>query len=301
MANFYYTELDIKDLASRGVKSITLDEDTRMTDLAFEKAARLGISIINNSGISTASIPERPYLVQHPLASAPNNQQNENNSNILSYDRSASEDQVRRAIVETGRLLYQSGLITANDGNISARLADGNILITPAGVCKGRLQTENLLLIDPEGKLLKAAADHSLKPTSEQPMHLEAYYQRKDVFAVIHTHLVFANALAIAHGAIRMDVIPEAAMAFNEVPVTDFSMPSSAENATAIRNLIHDHDVLIIRNHGSLAVATNLEQALIKQERLEYICKTLVFAELLGNINPLPSNMLATIRSLSKS
>ena len=143
---------------------------------------------------------------------------------------------------------------------------------------------------------MRPAADPSLKPTSEQPMHLEVYRQRPDVRAVIHTHLVFANALVISQGSIRMDVIPEAAVAFGSIPVTAYALPSSNQNAEAIRGLITHHNVILIRNHGSLAVGSDLDEALIRTERLEHVAKTLLYAGLLGQINPLPPEMLEALK-----
>lgn len=215
--------------------------------------------------------------------------------NILCFSGNIDEEQARKAIIECGRILYSHGLLVANDGNISVRLSNGNIVITPSGVCKGRISEQDLLVIDLEGNLVKSAADSTMKSTSEQPMHLEVYRQRPDVRAVIHTHLVYANALVISKGTIRMDVIPEAAMVFGEVPITNFALPSSPENAEAIHELIKDHDVIFIRNHGSLVVGNDLEMALFHTERLEHVCKTLVYAELLGNVNTLPSNMMKLI------
>jgi L-fuculose-phosphate aldolase len=122
------------------------------------------------------------------------------------------------------------------------------------------------------------------------------------VRAVIHTHLVFANALVISKGAVRMDVIPEAAVAFGSIPVTDYAMPSSTQNAAAIRSLIVNHNVIMIRNHGSLTVGANLEETLILLERLEHVSMTLTFAELLGEVKPLPPELLKAIsQSASRS
>ena len=112
---------------------------------------------------------------------------------------------------------------------------------------------------------------------------------------VIHTHLVYANALVISKGQFRMDVIPEAAVAFGSIPVTGYAMPSSTQNADAIRDLIGSHNVIMIRNHGSLTVGANLEEALILLERLEHVAKTLLFAELLGDVKPLPPELLQAI------
>lgn len=280
------TNRDIEDLARQGKLVIYLDEETQLTDLAYEQAQRLGISVVSARLENPPGAPAQTLLAQPPAL---------RERNLLRFSASANEAELRAAVIETGRIAYQSGLMISNDGNISARTADGNILITPSGVCKGRINALDLLVMDASGKIVKPAADPTMKPTSEQPMHLEVYRQRPDVRAVIHTHLIYANALVIAKGKIRMDVMPEAAAFLGSVPVTDFAMPSSTQNADAIHSLITEHDIILIRNHGSLAVGKNLDEALILTERLEHIAKTLTYAELLGGAQPLPPEMLEAI------
>ena len=286
MKKIIYTDRDIEDLVKNGVTSLSIGEcDVVLTDLAYEKAQKLGLKLIKE----TTDVDLPAAAVKTDVG-----------RNGLSFTPRASEQELRDAIVETGKIAYQSGLMVSNDGNISVRMADGRLLITPSGICKGRMKSEDLLVVDLQGRLLKPAQDPSLKPSSEQPMHLEVYRQRKDVRAVIHTHLIYANALAITIGKVRMDVIPEAAMAFGEIPITDFAMPSTTQNADAIRHLIVNHNVLMIRNHGSLTVGSHLEEALNHLERLEHIAKTLTFAELLGNIHTLPPHIIETITQSHK-
>jgi L-fuculose-phosphate aldolase len=310
MAKIILTDEDIENIAAQGKHSLIIEENMLLTDLAFEKAKRLGIEILQGNSLHTPSMPVRPHLDQSTSSvtslSNPNNfpgspkkmESVYTSRDILQFNDFSSEQQLRDAIILTGRILYHSGLMVSNDGNISVRLQNGNILITPSGVTKGRISAEDLLVIDLDGQIIKAAENPNLKATSEQPMHLEIYRQRPDVRAVIHTHLIFANALAISMGKVRMDVIPEAAIAFGEIPITEFSLPSSPQNAAAIREFIKNHDVLLIRNHGSLAVGKNLDDALIKTERLEHISKTLTFAELLGDVNTLPPDMLNAIQGI---
>jgi L-fuculose-phosphate aldolase len=304
MAKTVFTDRDIEELAQSGTLSLVLGTNDVLTDLAFEKAKRLGIQILQSGDEKPPSAPERPYLSGQsesqtiPVGTSGDFCPPRIGRDALTFIACTDEAALREAIIETGKYLYQSGLMVSNDGNISVRLPDGNILITPSGVSKGRITAQDLIVINMDGKLVKAAADPALKPTSEQPMHLEVYRQRLDVRAIIHTHLIYANALAISLGKIRMDVIPEAAIAFGDIPITDFSLPSSPQNAEAIRNLIKDHDVMLIRNHGSLAVGKDLDEALINQERLEHVAKTLTYAELLGDVNTLPPEMLKKISEI---
>ncbi len=309
MQKIFYTEKDIEDIVKKGATSLFVgDGEVVLTSLAYEKAERLGLKLI----YKTADVaPSASGFTNKPLdgntCQAPtfdicslNLPGNECYRNILRFTTRASEKELRDAVVETGRLAYQNGLMISNDGNISVRMGDGNILITPSGVCKGRIKANDLLVMDLQGNLIKSASDPTLKPTSEQPMHLEVYQQRNDVRAVIHTHLIYANALAMSVGKVRMDVIPEAAIAFGKIPITDFAMPSSTQNADAIRNLIGKHDVLLIRNHGALTVGKNLDEALINLERLEHVSKTLAFAEILGDVKTLPPEILEAIARINE-
>jgi L-fuculose-phosphate aldolase len=305
----FYTNKDIEDIVKKGATSLFVGNgEVVLTALAYEKAERLGLKLIYKAAdVAPSSSDLTNKLLDGNTCQAPafdicsiNLPGNECYRNILRFTPRASEKELRDAIVETGRLAYQNGLMISNDGNISVLMGDENVLITPSGVCKGRIKANDLLVIDLQGNLVKSASDPALKPTSEQPMHLEVYQQRKDVRAVIHTHLIYANALAMSVGKVRMDVIPEAAIAFGKIPITDFAMPSSTQNADAIRNLIGKHDVLLIRNHGALTVGKNLDEALINLERLEHVSKTLAFAEILGDVKTLPPEILEAIARINK-
>ncbi len=199
----------------------------------------------------------------------------------------------RAALVEVGRIAYERGLLMASDGNLSCRLAGDRLLITPSGLCKGRLQPDDLLVIDLEGRVLEAPP--GARPSTETPMHLEAYRQRPDVRAVIHAHPPFATALTVAGRELPADVLAEIPMTLGRVPLTDFALPGSAEDAAAIRPFIRDHDAVLLRNHGCLTVGHDLETALFHLERLEHAARVVLLAELLGRVERLPPDLLARI------
>jgi L-fuculose-phosphate aldolase len=210
---------------------------------------------------------------------------------VLRFHNRADEAALRAAIVECGRIAYQRGLLAANDGNISVRMADGNVLITPSGLCKGRLQAADLLVVDPDGTLLRPAADPRLRVTSEQPMHLEVYRRRDDVHAVLHAHPPYAVALTVAGRGLRNDLVPEVILLIGAIPVTHLALPASPEDAEVIRELIAEHDVIMLRQHGSLTVGRNLDEALIHLERLEQVAQVQLLAEMMGNVQALPAEM----------
>ncbi len=220
--------------------------------------------------------------------------------NRLHFSSFATERDLRQAILEAGRLCYASGLLLSNNGNISARLGDDKVVITPSGLCKGRMEIDDLLVIDLDGNILKSDTKRKRKVSSETPMHLEAYRQRPEMRAVIHAHPAHATALTVAGIPFPTDILPEVLEGLGPVPTTRFALPSSDDNALAIRDLIKEHNIVLIRNHGAIAVGHDLDEALNHMERVESVAKTVVMAQLLGKINRLPEEMMEPLHELRR-
>jgi L-fuculose-phosphate aldolase len=207
-------------------------------------------------------------------------------SKPLVFSSETPEAELRLAILTCGQIAYERRLVNSNDGNVSVRVGDDRLMITPAGMCKGRMQADDLLLLDLDGGIL--AGKQGFKPSSETPMHLEVYRQRPDVRAVIHAHPVFATTLTVAGFPFPNNVLPEVLLTLEKVPTTRYAMPSSHDDADAIRDLIHEHDALLLRQHGTLTVGTDLETALIALERIEHVAEVFWRAQMLGNVERIP-------------
>lgn len=185
------------------------------------------------------------------------------------------ERELRSAMVRIGRALYDRGLVVATDGNLSARLDGERLLATPSGLCKGWLREEQLIVVDMGGKRVDEPNAHNrdLRPTSELAMHLEAYRVRPDVRAVVHAHPPHAVAQSIAGVGFEDCFLPEALL-FVGIPfVAEYATPSSAEGAAAIREGAAQHDLIVLQRHGSLALATSLEEAYFRTETLEQLAR----------------------------
>lgn len=178
------------------------------------------------------------------------------------------EAELREQICEIGRLMHQMGYIDATSGNISARLGDNLVLMTPGGVPKWQLQPDDLLVVDINGNIQGAG-----KPTSEMPMHLVCYQKREDVGGVVHAHPPHAVALTIAGVPLQQFIIPEAIIMLGLTPTLPYATPSSVENRETVQAYIEHHDVLMLTNHGSLTVAPSVWDAYLKLETLEHVAK----------------------------
>lgn len=201
------------------------------------------------------------------------------------------EYRLRQEIVQVGRLMYEKGFICASDGNISARLEDGRILITPSGLHKGLLEPDQLVVVDEQGQRVApyATANRHLKPTSELPMHLEAYRRRPDISAVVHAHPPITIALSIAGIALADCLLPEVIVFLGLIPTTQYATPSSEENVHAIRSLIAHHDALVLQRHGSLTVGDSPLQGFMRLETLEQNARIAFMLAQLGVHSPLPA------------
>jgi len=213
----------------------------------------------------------------------------------LNFTPSTSESDLRQAILECGRICYERGLITSNDGNISIRLDSTRVLITAAGISKGRMEAGDLLIVDMSGNPI--ISWKGLAPSSETPMHLEVYKQRPEINAVIHAHPVYATTLTVANQNFPADILPEVALTMQKVPITEYATPSSHQDAEVVRPLIRDHDALLLRQHGSLTIGRDLNEALIHLERLEHVAEVYWRAQMLGTVTRIPP---AELERLSK-
>ncbi len=176
--------------------------------------------------------------------------------------------------------MWQLGWVAANDGNVTVKLADGTFLATPTGMSKAFITPEKLIHINAKGEIL--SAQEGLKPSSEIKMHLKCYEKREDVGAVIHAHPPGATGFAVAHRAMDMYNMIEDVAVIGSVPLTPYGTPSTVEVPNAIEPFLEEHDVMLLENHGALAVGSDVVTAFYRMESLELWAKITINAIILG-------------------
>lgn len=183
----------------------------------------------------------------------------------------------KKLICEMGKKIYQNGFISSTDGNISIRIKENLFLCTPSNVCKGNLQPKQIILTNNKCEILEGKGSIS----SEFYTHLSAYEERKDISAVIHAHPVYSIALSLANISLCTPILPELVMTLGEVPTSEYATPGSKEGAEIIKPWIHNHNALILKSHGVIAVGSDLNQAYSYLERVEHSAKILFLAHLI--------------------
>ncbi len=189
-------------------------------------------------------------------------------------------DEVKVQICDVCHKMWQLGWVAANDGNVTALLDDGTILATPTGMSKSFITTDKLIRIDREGNVLEASP--GLRPSSEVKMHLRCYDKRPDVRSVIHAHPPGATGFAVAHKSMDMYNMIEDVAAIGSVPLTPYGTPSTIEVPNAIEPYLDEHDVMLLENHGALAVGSDVITAFYRMESLELWAKITINAVILG-------------------
>jgi L-fuculose-phosphate aldolase len=187
---------------------------------------------------------------------------------------------VKEQICDVCHKMWQLGWVAANDGNVSARLADGTYLATPTGISKSLITPDKLIRIDGSGTVMDAAP--GFRPSSEIKMHLRCYDKRPDVNGVIHAHPPGATGFAVAHRPMDMYNMIEDVAVLGAVPLTPYGTPSTSEVPDAIEPYLDEHDVMLLANHGALAVGSDVLTAFYRMESLELWAKITINAIILG-------------------
>ncbi len=187
---------------------------------------------------------------------------------------------IKEQICDICHKMWQLGWVAANDGNVSARLPNGRIIATPTGISKSFITPDKLVLLDSQGNILEAGEGY--RPSSEIKMHLRCYDRRPDVQSVIHAHPPGATGFAVAHKAMDMYNMIEDVAVMGAVPLTPYGTPSTSEVPDAIEPYLEEHDVMLLENHGALAVGSDVLTAFYRMESLELWAKITINAVILG-------------------
>ncbi|WP_371371648.1 class II aldolase/adducin family protein [Sporomusa aerivorans] len=207
-----------------------------------------------------------------------------------------TEFELKAQVCQLGRRMYDSGFVAANDGNISVRLNEREILTTPTGVSKGFMTPEMLITVDTAGNVLTANGDW--RPSSELKMHLKVYKERPDVTAVVHAHPPYATTFAIARKPLNQPLVAEAVVSLGCVPVAAYATPSTSEIPASIEPYLQDFDAVLLANHGALAWGCDLVTAYHKLESVEFYAKLTFLSTQLGQPVELAKEQIETLYTI---
>lgn len=211
-----------------------------------------------------------------------------------------SEYDLRRLIVKACRALAEKGLVAAHDGNVSARLPSGYLLVTPSRVSKADVSEESILYCGPDGRRIRGKGEVS----SEVNLHLSAYKVRPDVRAVVHAHPATASAFTFAgaESLLLEPVLPEVIARLGSIPAVPYATPGTPALGAAAEPYLAAHDAVLLAQHGALTLGQDPWEAYLLMEKVEHAAAVLKAArELAGSDAGVKSLSPAQIADLLKS
>ncbi len=192
------------------------------------------------------------------------------------------------------RRLYEQKLTTTSGGNISLKIDDEHILITPSQSDKARLTAEQIGIIGSDG----TNKTPGLKLSMETGMHLSIYRKRKDVRAIIHAHPVFGSSFAVMDKEVNCRLMGESRAVIGSPVVAPYALMGTENLAEIVSMTVQKSNVVLLKNHGVLTVGENLLQAFDRVEVLEVAAKVTLITTLMNDCNEISEEDIKDIDQL---
>jgi L-fuculose-phosphate aldolase len=198
-----------------------------------------------------------------------------------------TEHQLRREVADASLTLWERGWVANHDGNVSALASPGRVVATPTSLSKRLCTVDELIVVDEERRVVRGRN----RPFSEVGLHFLVYRLRPDVGAVVHAHPPHATALAVT-GRTLPCFLPESVVSLGrEVPLVPFAPPGAASEK-ALGPYVELYDVVLLEQHGVIAVGDDVEQALMRLELAEHLARIAHLADAHGGVRALPEDLV---------
>lgn len=205
---------------------------------------------------------------------------------------------MREEIIAASRRLYEKNLLAGCDGNISIRLSDKEILITPSGRPKWSIRPQDIARITIDNEVLSG------NPSSEMLMHTAVYRKCPDARTIVHAHPPNAIAWTIAEPELKelpSEMLSELILACGAIPIALYARPGTKMMGEVLEPYLPDHKAIILARHGAITWGGSLEEACNGMERIEHTAYILLQARKLGPLTSLPEEEIIALRAMRKN
>jgi len=194
----------------------------------------------------------------------------------------------REAVLATAKRMLAEGLVEGTSGNISGRLPDGLVCVTPSSVPYDTMALGDLVIVDLGG----AVVEGDRSPTTEKDLHLSALRRYPELGAVIHTHAVYATMFALAHEPIPAVIEEVVVYLGGDVPCCDYEGTGTAALGDEVAARLADRGAALLANHGLVTCGSSPEKALHNAALVERTAKIVWGTRAMGaTIHPLPDKV----------
>ncbi len=190
---------------------------------------------------------------------------------------------LKQLIIDSGLRLLEEGLVTRTFGNVSIRLDESFMLITPSGRKYDDLKKNDIVKVN----YFTLEFEGPIKPSSEFKLHAEIYKNRKEINSVIHTHQQNASTISATHNTLPPVLDDQAQLIGSDVRVAKYAHSSSDELVINVVEALKNRMAALIANHGAVCIGRDIEEAFVVSQILEKACKTYIEASFLGGAKSL--------------
>ena len=211
-----------------------------------------------------------------------------------------SPDQIKTGdqILAICKKLYARNMLAAADGNVSCKISESEIMITPSGKSKSEISPKEMAIVGIDGRVKIG------KPSSELKMHLKVYQNCADAKAVVHAHPPTAIAWSIARPDLKKlpaHCLSELILAVGDIPFVPYARPGTQDMGEVLTPFLKDYRAMILSRHGALSWGESLEESLRGMERIEHVSEILFKAHQLGGLTYLPEDEVNHLREMRKN
>jgi len=193
-------------------------------------------------------------------------------------------EEIKAEVLWVAQESLRTNLVHGTAGNFSARLPDGNVVLTPSTLPYETMTVDDLVVTDLDGTLLEGTNN----PTTEKALHLACLQRYDDIHAVIHCHAKYCTMFALTRQPIPCVIEEVEVFVGGDVPVAGYEFTGSQELADEVSKWVADRAAVLMANHGLLTVGTSPKDALKIANLVELTAEIIWGARLLGEIVPLP-------------
>jgi L-fuculose-phosphate aldolase len=200
---------------------------------------------------------------------------------------------VHDEVLAAAKDMLRLGLTAGTSGNVSGRLEDGHVVITPSSVPYEDMVLADLVVLDADGEVVEGTRS----PSSEKLVHLASYRRYPEVGSVIHAHPVYASMFALAREPIPSVIDEFAVYVGGAVPCAEYAMTGTPELGENAADCLADRGSALLANHGTVTVSGSPAQALHQLGVVERAAQIVWGARSLGRVAELPEQVNATLSS----
>lgn len=199
------------------------------------------------------------------------------------------------ALADASRRLGELGYVASHGGNLSFRVCDELILITPTKVMKRLMRPEDIVVVSLEGEAVDATGDR--RPTGETPMHLMIFRYRPDLNAIVHAHPPYLTGFSMVEtDLLERPLLPEPVLELGPIVRVPYAEPISQQLADQFAAHLHRSNAWLMQNHGvTIGSSEGIERALEFTTMAEAMAQSAAIASSIGSPSTIPAKEVANM------